>query len=242
VNGARDAAATMSPIGHPPSLRRSLIRYCLMGLVLASVLRLVSGRADWLRAWFYVGFTLGIQVVVGVVLQRVNPDLLVERSRLQKGTKPWDKVLAPVVAILGPLAIWCVAAWDVRVHWPPVVSIWWSAAAFAVCALGCLVTFWAMVTNPFFSATVRIQEERGHRVIDGGPYRYVRHPGYCGALAFSIASPVALGSWLALIPAAFTAGVLVIRTSLEDRTLRAELEGYQEYARQVPSRLVPGLW
>ncbi len=98
------------------------------------------------------------------------------------------------------------------------------------------------MTNPFFSATVRIQEGRGHSVIDSGPYRYVRHPGYCGALAFSIASPVALGSWFALIPAAFTAAVLVIRTSLEDRTLRAELEGYREYARRVPNRLVPGLW
>jgi protein-S-isoprenylcysteine O-methyltransferase Ste14 len=213
-----------------------------MGLVLASLLRLISGRADWSRAWFYVAFTLGFQVMVGIVLQRVNPDLLVERSRLQKGTKPWDKVLAPAVGILGPLAIWCVTALDVRFHWPPAVSIWWSIAAFTVCTLGCLVTFWAMVTNRFFSATVRIQAERGHIVVDGGPYRYVRHPGYSGAIAFTIASPVALGSWLALIPAVLTAAVLIVRTALEDRTLRIELEGYQDYTRRVPGRLVPGLW
>jgi protein-S-isoprenylcysteine O-methyltransferase Ste14 len=213
-----------------------------MGLVLVSVLRLVSGRADWFRAWFYVGFTLGFQVAVGIVLRRVNPDLLVERSRLQKGTKPWDKVLAPAVGVLGPLAIWCVAAWDVRVQWPPVVPVWSSVVAFIVCTLGVLITFWAMVTNRFFSATVRIQAERGHVVIDGGPYRYVRHPGYAGALGFSLASPVALGSWLALIPAALLAAVLIVRTALEDRTLRAELEGYQEYTRRVPNRLVPGVW
>ena len=93
-----------------------------------------------------------------------------------------------------------------------------------------------------FSATVRIQEERGHVVIDFGPYEYVRHPGYTGALAFSLASPVALGSWLALIPAVFLALVLAVRTALEDRTLRAELKGYEEYASRVRSRLVPGLW
>jgi protein-S-isoprenylcysteine O-methyltransferase Ste14 len=99
-----------------------------------------------------------------------------------------------------------------------------------------------MVTNRFFSATVRIQADRGHVVVDRGPYRYVRHPGYAGALAFTLASPVALGSWRALIPAALTAAVLVLRTALEDRTLRAELTGYREYAGRVPGRLVPGLW
>ena len=134
------------------------------------------------------------------------------------------------------------AALDVRAHWPPTVPVWWSVAAFAVCGMGLLFTFWAMLTNRFFSATVRIQEERGHVVIDFGPYGYVRHPGYTGALAFSLASPVALGSWLAVIPAAFLALVLAVRTALEDRTLRAELKGYEEYASRVRSRLVPGLW
>jgi protein-S-isoprenylcysteine O-methyltransferase Ste14 len=220
----------------------SFIKYCVMGLVVASVLRLLSGRADWFRAWIYVGLTMGFQVVAETILMRLNPDLLVERSRLQKGTKAWDKWLAPAVAIVGPLGTWCVAALDVRAHWPPIVSIWWSLAAFAVCGMGLLFTVWAMVTNRFFSATVRIQGERDHVVIDGGPYRYVRHPGYTGVLEFSIASPVALGSWLALIPAAFLASVLVVRTALEDRTLRIELKGYEEYAGRVPNRLVPCLW
>ncbi len=241
MNSASGSAAA-SPTGRPRSLRRALTKYCVMGLVLASILGLVSGRADWSRAWCYVAFTIGFQVVTGIVLHRVSPDLLVERSRLQKGTKSWDKILAPAVGILGPLAIWIVAAWDVRAHWPPVVSIWWSAAAFVVSSLGFLLTFWAMVTNRFFSATVRIQTERNHVLIDGGPYRHVRHPGYSGAIAFTVASPVALGSWFALIPAALTAAVLVFRTALEDQTLRAELAGYQEYTCRVRNRLLPGLW
>jgi protein-S-isoprenylcysteine O-methyltransferase Ste14 len=213
-----------------------------MGLFMASVLRFVSGRTDWSRAWIYVGFTMGFMVFGCIVLARLSPDLLAERSKVRHGTKTFDKWLVPFVALIGPLGTWCVAALDVRAHWPPMVPVWWSVAAFAVCGMGLLLAFWAMLTNRFFSATVRIQEERGHVVIDGGPYRYVRHPGYTGSLALSLATPVALGSWLALIPAAFLALVLAVRTALEDRTLRTELKGYEEYASRVRSRLVPGLW
>jgi protein-S-isoprenylcysteine O-methyltransferase Ste14 len=99
-----------------------------------------------------------------------------------------------------------------------------------------------MAVNRFFAVTVRIQTERGHAVADTGPYRYVRHPGYIGMIAFTLASPVALGSWRALVPAAVVAVALVVRTALEDRTLRAELPGYTDYAARVPQKLVPGLW
>jgi protein-S-isoprenylcysteine O-methyltransferase Ste14 len=213
-----------------------------MGLVLTSILVLVSGRLDWVRAWLFVGLTLGTQFVVGVVLDRIAPDLLAERRRFPKDTESWDKVLAPAVALAGPLAVWSVAAWDVRMHWPPRVSVWWSFAAFLLCLLAILVTFWAMAKNRFFTSTVRIQAERGHMVVDGGPYRYVRHPGYSGALAFTLASPIALGSWLALLPAVLVAVLLIVRTALEDRTLRARLEGYEEYTRRTPKRLFPGVW
>ncbi len=144
-----------------PSLRRSLTRYGVMGLALTAILVLGSGRLDWVRAWLFVAVTLGSQVVVGIVLHRIAPDLLVERSRFPKDTEHWDKVLAPAVALIGPLAVWTVAAWDVRVHWPPRVSVWWSLAAFLLCILGILVAFWAMAKNRFFTSTVRIQAERG---------------------------------------------------------------------------------
>ncbi len=228
--------------GAGAALRKLLLKHSAMALVLILVLALVSGRRDWLRAWLYVGITLGIQLTVGIVLQRRSPDLLAERSRIRQGTKGWDKLLVAGMAILGPLAIWLVAAWDVRRHWPPPVPTEWSAAALAICALGSVLTAWAMMTNRFFSATVRIQSERGHRVIETGPYRYVRHPGYIGALAFTLASPVALGSWAALIPAAITAVMVLVRTAIEDQTLRAELPGYLDYAGRVPNRLVPGVW
>jgi protein-S-isoprenylcysteine O-methyltransferase Ste14 len=225
-----------------PTNLRSLTRYLAIALLLAAILFLVSGRPDWSRAWLYIGLAVGSQVVVGIVLSRIAPDLLAERSRMQAGTKGWDKILAPAVALVGPIAFWSVAAWDVRHHWPPVVPVWASAAAFFVCLLGSALIFWAMVTNRFFSATVRIQDDRGHVVVDGGPYRYVRHPGYVGAFAFTLASPVALGSWIALVPATIVAALLVVRTALEDRTLCRDLAGYREFTRRTRSRLFPGLW
>jgi protein-S-isoprenylcysteine O-methyltransferase Ste14 len=99
-----------------------------------------------------------------------------------------------------------------------------------------------MVSNPFFSARVRIQRERGHQVARGGPYRFVRHPGYAAFILSSLAAPVFLGSIWALVPAGMTVGLFVMRTAFEDRTLRIELDGYQAYADEVRYRLIPGLW
>lgn len=239
---ADDPGATPETARNSNPLRGALVKYCILALVLFSVLRFVSGRSDWYRAWVYVDLTLGAQIVVGVILMRVNPALLVERSRMQKGTKTWDKWLAPIVALAGPLAMWITAALEARWTWPLRVDIASSGAGFVVCLLGIVLTAWAMTSNRFFAATVRIQEDRGQVVVDQGPYGYVRHPGYAGALVFTLASPIAMGSWYALIPAAFTAIVLVVRTALEDRTLKSELAGYAEYAGRVRARLIPGIW
>ncbi|MFQ5875494.1 MAG: methyltransferase family protein, partial [Dehalococcoidia bacterium] len=99
-----------------------------------------------------------------------------------------------------------------------------------------------MASNAFFSMTVRIQEDRGHTVATGGPYRYVRHPGYVGTILFQIATPLMLGSVWAFIPCGLAALLIVVRTALEDRTLHEELDGYKEYAQRVRYRLLPGLW
>jgi protein-S-isoprenylcysteine O-methyltransferase Ste14 len=99
-----------------------------------------------------------------------------------------------------------------------------------------------MLTNAFFSCTVRIQEERGHVVVSEGPYRYVRHPGYVGFIVSGLVTPIVLDSLWALVPAALAASLLVFRTSLEDSTLRKELSGYDEYAGRVRYRLLPGVW
>ena len=99
-----------------------------------------------------------------------------------------------------------------------------------------------MHSNAYFSTVVRIQSERGHAVCRGGPYRFVRHPGYVGMTFQSLGMPFLLGSLWSLLPALVMIVAMAIRTALEDRMLHAELPGYQEYAREVRYRLVPGLW
>ncbi|NLE75533.1 MAG: isoprenylcysteine carboxylmethyltransferase family protein, partial [Chloroflexi bacterium] len=115
-------------------------------------------------------------------------------------------------------------------------------AALAAIVAGYALGAYALVANPFFSGMVRIQADRGHRVVTGGPYRWVRHPGYLGALVTFLATPVFLDSPWAFVPTAFLAVVLVVRTHLEDRTLQQQLAGYREYAARVRRRLLPGLW
>ncbi|HEX2953959.1 MAG TPA: isoprenylcysteine carboxylmethyltransferase family protein, partial [Bacillota bacterium] len=105
-----------------------------------------------------------------------------------------------------------------------------------------MFVLWAMYTNPFFATTVRIQNDRGQTVIQCGPYRLVRHPGYLGSIVFNLASPLALGSWWTFLPALFSIILIMIRTGLEDRTLRTELPGYPKYAATTRYRLFPGIW
>ena len=164
-----------------------------------------------------------------------------ERSKLQSGTKAWDKVIAPLIAGLLPLATLVVAALDARFAWSAVA--WpYQAAGFVALPLGILTMIRAMAANRFFAATVRIQKEREHRVVSDGPYATVRHPGYVGLIVYMLGTPLALGSRYAMIPAGLCAALVVLRTALEDRTLQHELDGYAEYAQQVRWRLVRRVW
>lgn len=101
---------------------------------------------------------------------------------------------------------------------------------------------WAMWTNRFFSARIRVQRERGHEVISTGPYRLVRHPGYATWMVQGFSLPFLLGSLWLLVPVGLQAVMFVFRTSVEERVLRQELPGYSEYAARVRSKLVPGVW
>jgi protein-S-isoprenylcysteine O-methyltransferase Ste14 len=135
-----------------------------------------------------------------------------------------------------------VAGLDVRFGWSPELALAIRLAALVLWLQGDVFSKWAAVSNRFYSRLVRIQEDRGHTVVTDGPYRTVRHPGYAGALLVGLATPIALGSLWALVPAVLLGLLLVIRTALEDRTLHAELSGYAAYAQQTRYRLVPLIW
>lgn len=222
-------------------IKRWVIKNCLALVLAAAVLLIAAGRLDWLWGWVFVSALAFNVLTLVVLLVPICPELLAERSGLKAGTKRWDLVLAPLLAY-SPLFTAVVAALDFRWGWSPPFPWAVHAAALVVAVAGSLFTAWAMRANRFFAATVRIQTERGHAVVSGGPYRLVRHPGYLGAAAFAVGLPFVLGSLWALVPAAVSLVTCFVRTGLEDRTLRRELPGYEDYARRVRRRLVPGVW
>jgi protein-S-isoprenylcysteine O-methyltransferase Ste14 len=158
------------------------------------------------------------------------------------GTKGWDKALATLYGLVSGIGPLLIAGLDMRFGWSPEIPLTFRLIALVAMVLGFALASWAMLSNVFFATTVRIQDERGHAVATGGPYQFMRHPGYAGWLLAGIATPLVLGSWWALIPAVLGGVFLVIRTALEDKTLQEELDGYREYAQKVPYRLVPSVW
>ena len=149
---------------------------------------------------------------------------------------------APAITIFGTLAIIVVAGLDARFIWSSAIpaGIWWAALLLGwFCQLFVL---WAMASNKFFATSVRIQEERGHKVVNAGPYSLIRHPGYAGSVLYTLLIPLVLGSYWTYIPVVLTVILLVVRTRLEDRTLQSELPGYTEYTEKVHHRLIPGVW
>lgn len=232
------------PVDSPKLSRRATARFLVRSLLLPAVLFGAAGRLDWRMGWLYVALLFALMLGTWLFVARVDPSLLAERARSlsHPDSKPWDKPLIIVMALIGPVATWVVAGLDQRFGWGPHVPSALQAAAAVVIALGGLFTSWAMVTNRFFSAVVRIQRDRGHFVVTSGPYRFVRHPGYTGALLVTLAAPLMLDASWAGIPAAGVVFAVIARTALEDRTLRAELPGYAEYAQRTRYRLVPRVW
>ncbi|UCC48302.1 MAG: isoprenylcysteine carboxylmethyltransferase family protein [Gemmatimonadota bacterium] len=210
-------------------------------VVLGALLFLLAGRLDWVMAWVWLGLLTVCLLINLAVLWRVNPEVIDERIHVRKGVKGWDKVLSPIMGMFAIGAL-LVAALNQRFGWRPEVATWLQIAAVAPVLLGDLLFLWAMAVNKFFSKFIRIQEERGHHVVTAGPYQYVRHPGYIGWIVMWSGMTLMLGSLWALVPAGLAVLLVLVRTVLEDRTLRQELEGYSDYAERVRYRLLPGIW
>jgi len=222
---------------------RSLVQVALVVFVAPLIPMIISGQWNWPEAWIYAILSSLTFIVSRVVAGRRHPDLISERGRWfqAKDTKPWDKILAPLVG-LGSILILVAAGLDRYYGWSSGFAPGWKLVALAVLILGYLLGSWAIIENRFFAGTVRIQHERGHQVVSTGPYRLVRHPGYAGPLWSYLAIPVLLDSAWAFLPAILLNGALVLRTALEDKTLQAELPGYKEFARKTRYRLFPGIW
>ena len=172
-----------------------------------------------------------------------HPGLLAERVRFMEheNAESWDRLLAPLVGLGGGL-IPLVAGLESLSDTPATFSLPVRIVALVIILAGYALASYALIENRFFSGMVRIQSDRGHKVVSSGPYRWMRHPGYAGALLTYLATPLLLDAPWAFLPVVFIAIVLVIRTRLEDGTLQDRLEEYRDHARRVRYRLLPGVW
>ena len=223
------------------AIRKRFTQVIVQTLLMGAILFFSAGTLNWPMAWLMMGFYVIMLAVNAILMMRRNPEMVAERAEVREGTKSWDRVLASLGALLW-LLILLVTGLDKRFGWSPDFSIYIQLLAFIFVVFGYAFASWAMLSNPFFSGTVRIQEERGHAVATTGPYQTVRHPGYTGWNMANLATPVALGSLVGLLPAVLFVFNLIIRTAMEDQTLKDELEGYKEYTEQVHYRLIPGIW
>lgn len=222
---------------------RIRIRKDLIGTIFISVVLLAaSARLDWTIAWVYIALNFLGLVVNWIFLAAKNPELFAARADItKKDTKPWDKIFN---ALFGPLllVIMAVSGLDAgRFGWS-VVPEWVQWLSIGLFIFGWGFSLWAMVSNRYFETSVRIQKDRGHTTVTNGPYAVVRHPGYTGVALLYAVSPMFLGSWWGLIPAALLTAAFIFRTAKEDQTLIQELPGYREYSRRVRYRLLPGVW
>jgi protein-S-isoprenylcysteine O-methyltransferase Ste14 len=202
---------------------------------------LPAGDIRWARGWLFLFVYLVLMIPSVIYLGRTNPDIFAARSKIHEGTKRWDK-MALFLLLASFAVIFPLAALDAgRFHWSS-MPLWLSIVGHVLFILGVVGSVWAMSVNKFAEPSVRIQTERGHKVVDTGPYAIVRHPYYLASFLLSGGIPLALGSFWALIPVTIGILVLIVRTGLEDRMLQNELQGYREYAAQVCYRLIPGVW
>lgn len=200
-----------------------------------------AGTWDILRGWIYFILTAIVVLISNVIVAINNPGLLDQRSRLQKGTKGWDKLWLFSFMLIFLYGMPFIAGYDIGRLGNQIggASMYIGLFSFLISSF---IVGWAMSVNKFFEASVRIQEDRGHHVISDGPYRFVRHPGYAGMIFWAIGFPLAVGSRLALFVGLAMLLSLALRTFFEDRTLHRELEGYAEYAAKVKYRLIPYIW
>jgi protein-S-isoprenylcysteine O-methyltransferase Ste14 len=224
--------------------RRMISQTAIWFGITAALLFLSAGTLDWPEAWIFLGLWIVLGLTSGLSLARTNPEIIKERMRpplQQQEQKAWDRPL--VIAIFGGwAALHVVAGLDAkRLAWSD-MPVWLEIAGGIAFVLGIAIFHLVMRENAYASTVVKVDTERGHKVISTGPYAWVRHPMYTGATLYFLGGALLLGSWWAFIVGLALIAVMAVRAVGEERMLTAELAGYADYARRVKYRLVPGVW
>ena len=203
---------------------------------------LASGEINNLRVWIYICVYAIGGLIIGILLYKKSPELLNDRGKMQEGTKQFDKYIILIYFLFALVLTPFVAGIDRRFNLIELLPSFYLYIGIILYIFSTIFSIWPMLHNPFFEGTIRIQREKNHNVINTGPYKIVRHPGYLGMLLGSISLPLALGSLLAFIPLVIMIILIFMRTYYEDTTLQKELTGYTEYCKKVKYRLIPYIW
>ncbi len=179
------------------------VAFVLLVVLIGVVPFAAAGRFDWWQAWVYSISMMGANFLSRYLLYRKNPELLAERFHFTtvKGAEKWDKLIAPLIGLVGPLMVLIVAGLDRRNAWSPDIAVALQIAAIILFLLSGAFGVWAMLENPYFTSVVRIQKDRGQIVITTGPYQFIRHPAYWQSVVWWLITPVILGSLWAIVPA-----------------------------------------
>lgn len=221
-------------------MARSLITSSISLLLIGAALFLPAGTLAWTRAWVFCAVFVAEMLIAIAVLWHVNPEIFSARSRMQPGTQKLDYVFVGI-AFAGFLAVFPVSSLDYRYQLAQAPE-WLSWVSYVPFSMGFAVATWAQAVNRFFEPGVRLQNDRGQRVIDTGPYAIVRHPGYISGSVLTLSIPLCLGSWWGMLPACVFVLALIPRTLFEERVLSKGLAGYSAYKARVRYRWIPGIW
>ena len=219
----------------------SIVRDYLVTVLVLALLFVAAGSIDWVNGWVFAILSVSYIAVNSAVLLKYNPGLLASREQvLQEETKTFDRVFV-ILFLPITVVVYVVIGLDHRFGWSSMPA-WLNLAGAALFIPASAFGSWAMAVNRHFETTVLIRTDGRQRVVCSGPYRLVRHPGYLAALVAYAAIPLILGSWAGLAATSLFFALFIVRTALEDRALRQELPGYQQYAATTKARLLPGVW
>ena len=218
-----------------------LIKHFFGTFLFFAIIFVSAGRIDYWKGLIYVliGF---IMVLLNYTVLQIDSELLKERSKPGIDTKKWDKTILGFLFLV-TISMYVIAGLDSgRFHWS--TDFHWSMYLLGIIltALGQILFLIAQKQNKFFSSTVRIQKDRGHVVCETGLYKIVRHPAYLGSIIQSLGFPLLFGSFWSIIPICILIILFIIKTNLEDRTLKNELKGYLEYSEKTRYRIIPYVW
>jgi len=234
------------PLLYEPGVRRMgkgavtfLAWFCVMG----AALFVPAGTIDWRGGWVFLGEMVLLSGATVAWLAKYDPGLLKERlgNPIQKGQAKVDRafIMAMIVIWHGWLVLMALDGKRWHLSEAPDWAMYTGAA---LILLGFFAVLRIFRENSFAAPVVKIQGERGHRVIESGPYALVRHPMYAAAFLYVLGTPLVLGSWTGLLLVPFVMGLLIVRIFIEEAELRKGLPGYDEYTKRVRYRLVPRIW